>query len=369
MHDVSDNTVRIMINRFIGFIPLPVYPVATRLVQTGLCVLVLLATGCTTVTPEDRLPEYYVLRDEISPVQTYLANWGGVAGGYPEPTATPRIREFYRHTLGTPGVAQHDTVGISSLGEIMAVHLLYPENPPRGTVLVIHGYLAYPAEMDTIARELVGEDYLVVIPALPGHGLSGGEPAGINDFSDYGRFVADVMTPLMEFLPVPRHAIGHSTGATALYEYIREIDDPFDAVVFLAPLVRSAWYRASLVGRFFTRPFVDHVDTGIDTAAHELMIPSTMPMTWFDAQVRWNQRKHTFPVVTRPVLTVQGDLDTVVEWRYNQQFLERALACHRWELIPGGRHVLHGSDPVIRRITLDIVGRYLETYPAGAACR
>ncbi|TVR67891.1 MAG: alpha/beta hydrolase [Spirochaetaceae bacterium] len=283
---------------------------------------------------------------------------------------TPLIRAYYRSVMGPlPRGARHEVVSLYSLGEMMAVHLFHPSpdrvgESPRGTVLVMHGYLSYPAEMGSVIREMVALGYVVVAPALPGHGLSGGEPGGIADFSLYGVFVEDVLRELGAEMPRPWHAVGHSTGATALYEYIRirkPEDDPFENVVFLAPLVRSAWYRLSRVGRFLARPFASTIPSGAD----DPLIPEAIPLSWFDAQVEWNRRSRSFQETERPLLVVQGNADTVVAWRYNRRFLKRLFPRLRYELIRGAGHVLHGSDGEVRERTLSLIREHLRTDSAG----
>lgn len=332
-------------------------------------VLTIALFSCATVPPvhaEEDAAVYRRLRAEIA-LSTDLSV---------SPTPTPMIRGYYRDEIGPlPNGILHDTVAVEALGEPMAVHIFHPlpepeggRTLPKGTIFVVHGYLAYPADMGSVIRAMLSHGYLVVAPALPGHGLSAGERAGIRDFSDYGQFISDLLTQLGEQLPTPWHAVGHSTGATALYEYIREYTpldpDPFTAVVFLAPLVRSTWYRASRIGRFLALPFVSRIPAGVD----DPLVPSTMPLSWFDAQVRWNQRAESFAIVTRPILVIQGDLDTVVDWRYNRRFLERKLACLRYELLPQAGHVVHDSDPATRRATINLLNEYIISYPDGVLC-
>lgn len=324
-------------------------------------------------TPRDATRQDAAHRDPL--YQELLAEL--TAPGFdPFVTDTPKIRDYYRSVIGSVPSMEHRVGTVRSGTVTIAVHLFEPVGTaPEGTVLVLHGYLSWPGEMGSMIRAFVEEGYLVVAPALPGHGLSGGEPAGIEDFSDYGRVVSDVLEALdagpyrENGLPRPWHAVGHSTGATAVYEYVRGYSpgepDPFQAVVFLAPLVRSAWYRMSRAGRFLARPFVTEIPSGTDHP----MIPETMPLSWFDAQVRWNRRARSYPVVTRPVLVIQGDADTVVAWRYNRRFLNRKFACLRYELLRGAGHVLHGRDRAVRETTLGLTTEYIVTWPAGVDCR
>jgi pimeloyl-ACP methyl ester carboxylesterase len=161
---------------------------------------------------------------------------------------TPTIREYYRRTRSGVDHALHDTGTVPTLGSYVAVHVWRPpgigRNPGAhvdavGTVFVVHGYLANPLQHDDLIAELLGSGFIVVAPELPGHALSGGRRGAIDDFSDYGRFMADVIGYVRGRLPQPWHAVGHSTGATSIYELIRTRADPFSQIVFVAPLVRS----------------------------------------------------------------------------------------------------------------------------------
>jgi alpha-beta hydrolase superfamily lysophospholipase len=339
------------------------------------------STGCSTMSRDETPPEIVRMQRELPPLEAVIDVVLEDEGSARGISHVSGVAARYRAEVGGLPTGTVYTPGRIFSREIpIAVHLFRPPEEPRGTVLVLHGYLSYPAEMGSVIRMLLSEGYVVVAPALPGHGLSGGDRAAIDEFADYGQLVEDLLDLLGDVLPHPWHAIGHSTGATALYEYFRSnaravkpVDagsspgassDPFEAVVFLAPLIRSAWYRASRLGRFLARPFVSHVSTGSDNP----FIPGTMPLEWFDAQVRWNRDLGNNASVTRPVLVIQGDADTVVHWRYNRRFLLRSMACVRYELLPGAGHVLHGRDEEVRRHTLRLVRQYIQDYSREAPC-
>jgi pimeloyl-ACP methyl ester carboxylesterase len=229
----------------------------------------------------------------------------------------------------------------------IAFHIIAPPHP-RGAVFVLHGYLGFLHDMAAYITGCIDRGYGVVLPELPGHGLSGGEPAGIDDFAHYGTFLGDLVSllaPHTGFLPQPWHAIGHSTGATTIWEYLRQCShegafggtDPFDTIALVAPLVRSAMYRWSLFLRKVSFGAVEYVPT---RKQHELL-PDRMPMAWFDAQVAWNQRSATFRPISRRVYIYQGTWDGVVAWRYNRLRLMEVFPDCEYTLIPRGTHVMH----------------------------
>ncbi len=284
---------------------------------------------------------YRRMRDELEPLTVG------------EPSRTPTIRRYYSEaSRGLPEV-HHDTgTVITGDGEI-AVHIWWPPNrqDAAGTVYIVHGYLAHPLQHSALIRRMLEEDYVVVAPELPGHALSDGSRGAIDDFADYGAFLASVTGAVEGHVPTPWHAVGHSTGATALYEYIRTFRDPFEHLVFVAPLVRSRFYRISRVGRFLSRPVIDSVSTGYD----DPLGVRRMPLSWFDRQVEWNRRARQFEVIHRPVLVLQGTADTVVAWRYNRRFLENAFSHLRYRLFPGAGHVLFRESPDIRAEAVETV--------------
>ena len=56
---------------------------------------------------------------------------------------------------------------------------------PRGTVVFLHGYLDHSALSLALFAFLNDRGYRIVAYDLPGHGLSGGQRAGLEDFDQY----------------------------------------------------------------------------------------------------------------------------------------------------------------------------------------
>ncbi len=60
-----------------------------------------------------------------------------------------------------------------------------PEQP-RGTAFVVHGYFDHLGLYRHLLERLLDQGWRVVLWDLPGHGLSSGARATIDDFEDYG---------------------------------------------------------------------------------------------------------------------------------------------------------------------------------------
>jgi alpha-beta hydrolase superfamily lysophospholipase len=242
----------------------------------------------------------------------------------------------------------------------MAVHLFFPAIPTGETVLLVHGYLSHALDHATLIRRLLKEGYSVIAPELPGHGLSGGIRGGVESFPAYGRVLAAAIAAVSEYriLPGPGesdwHAIGHSTGAVAIIEYLRQVDDPFRSIVFAAPLVRNRLYNGARAGREATRFFLDVIPTRYDNP----LGVRQMPLSWFDAQVEWNSDVHRIGPYTRPLLVIQGTHDGVVAWRYNRQVLQEIFPNIDYRTIRGAPHILY-QDPTVRDEAIDMTIDFL----------
>lgn len=300
-------------------------------ITVAVLLLALSSLSCETVYQhEQEYPLFRRMRSELAPLQ------------FAELSDTPTIRRHYRRVVDAAPGARHSTGTVPTLGMRVAVHLWYPaREDPAGTVFVVHGYLGHALQHAKLIAPLLRAGYLVVVPELPGHGLSDGRRGAIGDFADYGTFLDDVTEYVAGHVPEPWHAVGHSTGGTTVYEFIRRFHDPYEAVILVAPLVRSKFYRLSRLGRFLSRPFLDTISTGYD----QPLGVSVMPLAWFDRQVEWNQRAGDFDVVDRKVLILQGTGDQVVAWRYNRRFLEDAFSTVEYRSFRGAGHVPFREDP------------------------
>ena len=85
----------------------------------------------------------------------------------------------------------------------------------RANLLLVHGYFDHAGIYDKLIDYGLSRGCSVLIFDLPGHGLSTGERAVIDDFADYGRAVNAVIGGA-RLPPLPLYALGQSTGCAAL---------------------------------------------------------------------------------------------------------------------------------------------------------
>lgn len=273
-----------------------------------------------------------------------------------EPGASPLVSSYYRECYGSVKGAAHRAGYVEAAGYRVALHLFSPPGESRGSLVAIHGYLAHTLQLASLIEEALVQGYTVLAVELPGHALSGGERGGIGSFGEYGELLSASLEAAERSLPRPWHAAGHSTGASTILIHLAEHGDPFAGVVFLAPLIESKFYGLSRFGRFVTRPLLSDLSTGYE----EVLGVERMPLSWFDAQVRWNRRNDEYPVFDRPLLVLQGDADTVVAWRKNRRYLERHFLRMEYHLLEGAGHVILKEREPILEEALRRIFRFLE---------
>jgi lysophospholipase len=208
---------------------------------------------------------------------------------------------------------------------------------------------------------------------LPGHGLSSGERANVDEFSRYRRAIADVVSTLGSRL-AGWQVLAQSTGAAAVMDYLTTVDrHRFERIVLLAPLVRPrAWLRIKATHALFHR-FRESVprDFAVNSNDPEFLrfLPTdplqarVIPVPWVGALRRWVPDILKRQSRDDDLLVIQGDEDGTVDWRYNIRQVRRPFPNARVEMIAGARHHLANESAEIRSKYLSLVAHYLEAGP------
>ncbi len=300
----------------------------------------------------------------------------------------PRLREDLRpfdfETIGTPSKAeaayfdfygldvaqhQHHFGRFRSGSHELAAHAFLPE-APRATVILMHGYLDHVGILSSTIRHLLDRDYAVAAYDQPGHGLSSGARASIGDFREYARIFEDFLRLCRAHMPSPLHVAAHSTGGGIVVDHLlSRDDDDLEQVVLVAPLVRSAHWQLSKSFSPMVDAFVDEVprvfrkntsdEQFLEFVRQDPLQPRRTSLAWFKALVEWNERIERYPPRDRPVLIIQGNADSVVDWEYNLDFLKTKFPNARVEIVDLGRHQLLNEGPALRARVLSLVDQAL----------
>lgn len=286
-----------------------------------------------------------------------------------------RLLDMYRRYYGiAPAGVAIDFLAFQAAGYRIAGQVWVPSQP-RGTWVLLHGYYDHMGLYGHLIRWALAQDFAVIACDLPGHGLSGGEPASIGDFGHYH----DTLTGLLDEadrlnLPAPWHLCGQSTGAAIVVDHLLrgKVRREIGRSILLAPLVRPrAWVRSHLSYRALS-PFLRHLprrftvnstDQSFIDFVHtqDPLQAKVLPSAWVGALARWiPQIESSAPSQHRPIV-VQGDADLTVDWRYNLKVLEQKFDSPQTLLIQGARHHLANERAETRQQYL----RFLEAHLKG----
>ncbi|PMR75789.1 alpha/beta hydrolase [Billgrantia endophytica] len=240
-------------------------------------------------------------------------------------------------------------------------------SPPEaiGTAFVVHGYFDHLGLYRHLLERLLERGWRVVLWDLPGHGLSSGRRACIDDFAHYGECLRALQDQLgaRGLAPRPWLGIGQSTGAAILATdaLSRPDDGRWSGLALLAPLVRpTGWPQASwlhlLVGPFvrtLPRRFREN-STDTEFAAflreHDPLQSEHLSINWVSAMRRWMPQLLAMPPSELPTLILQGEQDLTVDWEWNLAVLERKFPNARIHRHPEARHHLVNEAEPIRHI-------------------
>ena len=233
---------------------------------------------------------------------------------------------------------------------------------PVATLFLLHGFYDHMGLYRHVIEWALGQGFAVIACDLPGHGLSSGERASIDDFFVYQHMLQALFEQARQLdLPRPWHLCGQSTGGAIVVDHLLHESDrsPVDGqAILLAPLVRPrAWHWSKLSYRML-RHFVSGIDRRFTENSNDPQFlpflqadplqPRRLPTAWVGALVNWVRRIESAPCSLRQPLIVQGEADGTVDWPYNLKVLRAKFAEPQILMLPEARHHLANELPGIR---------------------
>lgn len=255
---------------------------------------------------------------------------------------------------------------------LIAAHLFLTE-ASRGTVFLLHGYFDHVGTFKNLIHWCLDRRFAVAVYDLPGHGLSTGERSSISDFKDYVSVLDDFIQFCRPRMPQPYHLISHSTGGAIAYEYLhdsRNRNPVFQKVIFLAPLVRHAFWKSSQLSYALAKPFVKDLPRKfyknssdpvyLERVKNDPLQGNRIPIEWLDALYSWNQRVLHYEILSTSLMVIQGTRDRVVDWQYNIEFLQQKFKTIQIKWIQDARHQLLNEIPSVQSEVLNSIAVFLE---------
>lgn len=252
---------------------------------------------------------------------------------------------------------------------------------PRGTVLVIHGYYDHTGIYNHLIGHLLALGLDVVAFDLPGHGLSGGDQAAIASFGEYQYVLDAMLAGVAETrLVVPLSVVAQSTGGAIIMEWLLRAgatadSSPFSSVLVLAPLVRPVHWPVNRALYYLLRPFRRSIARKFAVNSHDEeflrflrerdpLQSRRLSTQWVGALKDWIPRIEAATPCAFPLVVVQGDEDTTVDWRHNLGVIGGKFPRAGIHQVAGGRHQLVNEAPPWRDQVFAVITRTLDTGPA-----
>lgn len=295
-----------------------------------------------------------------------IASLRPLSAAAPLSAAEQGYRQFYG--FDDSRVA-HSRLGVVELaGYRIVLQAWWPE-APRASLILLHGYYDHSGLYRHVIHWALQMGFAVLTFDLPGHGLSSGARASINDFAEYQQVLQGVLVQAAELdLPQPWHLCGQSTGGAILIDYLLsgEPGPQVGETILLAPLVRPrAWGWSQLSYRLM-KPFVEEIPRRfshnssdaafIDFVHHQDPLqPRNLPTAWVGALSQWVPRIEAAPASRRSPLIIQGEADMTVAWRHNLEVLQDKFAAPQILRLAEARHHLANESAELRQRYFDFL--------------
>lgn len=259
---------------------------------------------------------------------------------------------------------EHQYEFVECRGEKIFMQTFSPSSP-KGVIYVVHGYFDHAGSMSNLINHLTSRNYQVITYDLPGHGLSSGNRASINDFNHYVDIFKEIIERKKESTSLPTYAVSHSTGGAIMLGYLLSSESLFQKVVVVSPLIRSYAWNLSKIGFMFVQPFVNELrrifkknssnSLYLKFVKEDPLQYNKIPLAWFKSLMAWNKNIKQYLKSEETLLVIQGDKDKTVDWKYNLDFIQEKFPHCKVRMVSGGNHQLFNEEQELLQKTLEYI--------------
>jgi alpha-beta hydrolase superfamily lysophospholipase len=254
-----------------------------------------------------------------------------------------------------------------------------PEGPPRGVVVLSHGYAEHARRYDHVAQRFGKAGLVTYALDHRGHGRSGGKRVWLKQLSDYtDDFATLVDIGASDYPDLNRVVLGHSMGGGIVFAYGAEHPDDYAAMVLSGPAVaaqlevpKALAVAAKLLGSAFPGAAVrtldaDAVSRDPDVVAKykadPLVYHGKFPAGVSRALLQVGENQPQLAAnLTKPLLIVHGDKDRLISVEGSRMLAENAASADvALKVYPGLFHEVF-NEPEKDRV-LDDVTLWLEAH-------
>ena len=297
-----------------------------------------------------------------------------LAAGQPLSSEALAYQRFYGLDFPHRTPAPKRQLGCFNAGGYQLVsQVWWPDSPPVATLFVIHGFYDHMGLYRHVIEWGLNRGFVVIACDLPGHGLSSGERASIDDFAQYQAVLQGLFIEAQSLhLPQPWHLCGQSTGGAIVLDHLLRYGEQSPAqgkAILLSPLVRPKDWGWSKLSYYLLRPFVKGIARRFSENSNDPAFlpflqadplqPLRLPTAWVGALARWIPRIENASPSARQPLVVQGQADKTVDWQHNLEVLKTRFNQPRVLLLPEARHHLANETAAIREQYFGFLDQYL----------
>ena len=260
----------------------------------------------------------------------------------------------------------------SAGGYDLVSQVWWPDAAPVATLFLIHGFYDHMGLYRHVVEWGLNHGFVVIACDLPGHGLSSGERASIDDFAQYQATLQGLFIEAQSLqLPQPWHLCGQSTGGAIVLDHLLHYGEQSPAqgqAILLSPLVRPRDWGWSKFSYYLLRPFVKGIARRFSENSNDPdflpflqadpLQPVRLPTAWVGALARWIPRIEGASPSTRQPLVIQGQDDKTVDWQHNLEVLKAKFNHPQVLLLPGARHHLANETAEIREQYLAFLDKH-----------
>ena len=296
-----------------------------------------------------------------------------LAASQPLSSEALAYQRFYGLDFVQRQVAVRRQLGrFSAGGYDLVSQVWWPASAPVATLFVVPGFYDHMGLYRHVIEWGLNRGFVVIACDLPGHGLSSGERASIQDFSQYQEALQGLFIEAQSLaLPQPWHLFGQSTGGAIVLDHLLRQGDHSPAqgqAILMAPLVRPKDWNWSKFSYYLLRPFVKGIERQFSENTNDPQFlpflqadplqPHRLPTAWVGAMARWISRIEAAPASARQPLVIQGEADKTVDWEHNLKVLNAKFSQPQVLLLPEARHHLANETVAIREQYFAFLDRF-----------
>lgn len=286
-----------------------------------------------------------------------------LAVGQPLSSEAVAYQHFYGLDFAQRAAPVRRQLGrFKAAGYELVSQVWWPDSTPIATLFVIHGFYDHMGLYRHVIEWGLKHGFVVIACDLPGHGLSSGERASIDDFAQYQEVLQGLFIEAQSLaLPQPWHLCGQSTGGAIVLDHLLRQGDQSPAqgqVVLMAPLVRPKNWQWSKFSYYLLRSFVKSIERRFSENSNDPdflpflqadpLQPKCLPTAWVGAMARWIVHIEAASPCARQPLVIQGQADQTVDWPHNVKVLQAKFNQPKVLLLPEARHHLANETSEIR---------------------